>query len=299
MKPVSLNRLCTIGLGMCILVGCNQNDPTVRNNDKSDWAGVFKSQSRNRLSGSDSGSSGGLTNASSAAPSSSSGNWSIIVDVVQGIGHQSLADHAVQDLNGRIGGTGFWSRKSTNESTICYGRYESRDSNAAKSDLNKLKQWGATGKIRPRPFMLVPISENRIPTAAGSASDLQSVRDRADVTLQIGYYDRQFRDDEFGGDFRKAAEAAANQLRNDHNIDVYFYHGPNRSLITVGLFNNSVLTPVTKEEQQQARALEALRKQFPYNLWNGMTLRIARRGMIGTNPLKNEYTPSFLVRLPQ
>lgn len=84
-------------------------------------------------------------------------------------------------------------------------------------------------------------------------------------TLQIGYYDAQF-----GKDFRQAAEDAARELREE-GYEAYYYHGPFRSLVTVGLFteNDFVMKGNT---QAYGPRIKTLQDKFPYNLGNGRTL---------------------------
>lgn len=113
-------------------------------------------------------------------------------------------------------------------------------------------------------------------------------------TLQIGYYDRQF-----GQDFRAAAETAARTLRKEGD-EAYFYHGPHRSLITVGLFDRASafvrvenpLSPGTLVESYSP-AVREIQKKYPYNLGNGLTLIEKVRGkVVGEQE-------SALVRVPQ
>ena len=68
----------------------------------------------------------------------------------------------------------------------------------------------------------------------------------------------------------KAAEKAAAQLRTQGE-DAYFYHGPKRSLVTIGLFNDSDINVVNGSVVYSPRVKE-VQKRFPYNLGNGVTV---------------------------
>ena len=94
------------------------------------------------------------------------------------------------------------------------------------------------------------------------------------MTLQIGYYDEQY-----GEDFREAAELAAKELR-EQGDQAFYYHGPNRSLLTVGLFGQEDLVQHTTPGQdgrifvqtQYSQRVVELQKKYPHNLGNGLTL---------------------------
>ncbi len=102
-------------------------------------------------------------------------------------------------------------------------------------------------------------------------------------TLQIGFYDEAF-----GETFRKAAEEAAQVLRTEGE-QAYYYHGPNRSLITLGLFTDDDFVMENKATAYGPR-MRALQERYPYNLANGVTLIETRQGV-------RTEQPSFIVRV--
>ena len=91
-------------------------------------------------------------------------------------------------------------------------------------------------------------------------------------TLQVGFFDQEAKPDR-----RTAAEFWANQLRREEGVEAFYHHGPNRSLVTVGLFHQS---DFVREGQLDAYPPEAraLQKRFPHNLGNGSTVIERRRG---------------------
>lgn len=102
-------------------------------------------------------------------------------------------------------------------------------------------------------------------------------------TLQIGFYDEAF-----GPTFRKAAEEAVKVLRGDGE-QAYFYHGPNRSLITLNLFTDDDFG-LENKVTAYGPAMRALQERFPYNLANGVTIIETRRGV-------RTEQPSFIVQV--
>lgn len=125
------------------------------------------------------------------------------------------------------------------------------------------------------------------PAAGGDALDLRSQVGRGAYTLQLGYYDN-----EFGNDFRQAAEKAARTLRNDGH-KAFYYHGPNVSLVTIGVFGaESVSTNPRTGGTEYGPEVQALQKQFPHHMANG---REVIRYM--PNGTKTRET-SMLVRIP-
>lgn len=103
-------------------------------------------------------------------------------------------------------------------------------------------------------------------------------------TLQIGYYD-----DEYGKDFRAAAERAVVVMREDGH-EAYFYHGPHRSMVTIGLFSEKDFVREGVSSVYGPRIREA-QKTHPYNLGNGRTLIQKVRGeSVGEQP-------SFIVKV--
>ena len=112
-------------------------------------------------------------------------------------------------------------------------------------------------------------------------------------SLQIGFYDEAF-----GKEFRKAAEEMATILRED-GVEAYYYHGPNISMVTVGLFDDSDLVKrevrmpngLVSIQEGYGPRIKVLQEQFPNNLGNGATVIDKIDGQnLGPQP-------SFLVRV--
>src|SRR5690606_24048332 len=83
---------------------------------------------------------------------------------------------------------------------------------------------------------------------------------RAEYTLQIAVYESPDR-----AEAKRAAEQAALRLRRDGEL-AFYYHGPSRSMVTVGIFSE-------RDLQGPARAfgpaILAVQERYPLNLLNG------------------------------
>lgn len=76
-------------------------------------------------------------------------------------------------------------------------------------------------------------------------------------------------------EMRKAAEDVTAALRQEGEL-AFYYHGPNRSMVTIGVFDSSDFDPQTPS--YQSRRLMDARRKFPHNLYNGAGIRETRRG---------------------
>jgi len=97
--------------------------------------------------------------------------------------------------------------------------------------------------------------------------------------------------------FNERIEAAVEWVRDlrGRGYEAYYYHDTGRSLVTVGLFDESAVAPSQDGRPQYSDAVRALRakEEFSLNLENGMkTFSIQDDGTRAANP-------SFLVRLPK
>ena len=173
-----------------------------------------------------------------------------------------------------------WVWEDAKRAVVYRGRYPSPSIDKAERDLRQTRMLQIEGK---RPFESVELMP--VGASLSSASTDMDLRKHMGMhTLQIGAYDETF-----GPDFRAAAERAVIELRKQGN-EAYFYHGPNRSLLTIGLFSADDRDDVNGVEGYGARA-RALQQKFPYNLINGLTIKERVNGKdLGEQP-------SFLVEV--
>ena len=219
------------------------------------------------------------------------GQWAIVLDMLVGQGHDHYAQQRVRELSMQTGLTDFWSVNEGSRSMVYFGHYDSPKAAKAREDLTRVRDLIAAGRITASTANLMPVREPL--SGEVDEHDLRAVRTPGAVyTLQVGYYDEQF-----GPDFRQAAEQAVQAYRDDGD-DAYFYHGPNRSLVTIGIFGNAAAT-IDNTGSNKGKIVYhpfiiELQRKHPYNLGNGLTL------LVKDPATGNKYEqPSFLVKIPK
>ncbi|MDX1682597.1 MAG: hypothetical protein R3336_05720, partial [Phycisphaeraceae bacterium] len=161
------------------------------------------------------------------------------------------------------------------------GRYGDPSFPQARQDLRQTRLVMVDGE---RPFSqvrLVPIT-SETPGITGS----MDLRQHGGLySLQIAFFDHQY-----GPGYQKAAEAYARKLREEDGVEAFYYHGPHRSLVTVGIFDDHDFAREGAVHVYGARIRE-LQDKYPHNLANGHTL-IERMGN------EERTQESFVVRVP-
>lgn len=96
-------------------------------------------------------------------------------------------------------------------------------------------------------------------------------------------------------DARRDAEAAAARLRREGEL-AWFYHGPNRSMVTIGVFTPAVLEGKNRDGDAERAVLADLERRFPHNLYNGGGVQVKRGGLKNAKP---QLQSSTLVAIPE
>lgn len=183
---------------------------------------------------------------------------------------------------------------------IAVGSFEDPTSSIAKIELERVRQISVEGELPyARAFLAPPsgeLSRGSMPEYDLRNARAQHGRDAA-YTLQIAVFGREDGAPASDADidqFRKAAEDAAKALRAEGET-AFYYHGPNRSMVTIGVFTEDDHHLEQGIAVESAR-LRALRDRQPRNLLNGRTIiekvRSASGGMI------DREQKSFLVAIP-
>jgi hypothetical protein len=187
---------------------------------------------------------------------------------------------------------------------LAYGRYTGPNAPDAQADLERIRSLEINGG---RPFqsaMLAP------PENAGVGSipefDLRNCKKiyGADAlyTLQVGVYARTDRKPPTQGDlqdFRRLAEEAVVRLRREGE-EAFYYHGPNMSMVTVGVFDADAIEQDPLGAPAIASpAVQALRQKHPYNLVNGGAYKVRVRGVPENDPAAWRVQASLLVEIPK
>jgi hypothetical protein len=176
-------------------------------------------------------------------------------------------------LREQAGLADLWYTEGSVASTVYAGRFRDPRDERAQAMLRHVRAAQLDGG---RPFAqakLVPLSGAGTGEAVYNELDLRNYR--GSITLQVGFYDVNY-----GPNFRAAAEQAVATLRADGE-EAYFYHGPNRSLITVGLFTRAEALVPNGQTEMYSPAVKRLQERFPYNTMNGLTFERRENGVGG------------------
>jgi hypothetical protein len=177
---------------------------------------------------------------------------------------------------------------------IGFGRYN--DAGSARRELDKIREMVVEGD---RPFRAAALAPPVFEAIAGSIPDhdLRNVKTifgkDALYTLQVGVYGKSGGADATQkemAEFRAAAERAVVDLRREGE-EAFYYHGPRRSMVTVGVFTAQEYD--ANDSSRESPRLTVLREKYPYNLENGAGIRRKRPGQT-----EARIDPSFIVMVP-
>jgi hypothetical protein len=179
---------------------------------------------------------------------------------------------------------------------VAYGKYPAPDAPAARKDLDRIRAL-KVGEASPfAGAMMAPPVFEALPGTIPEY-DLRNVKkqygDRGAYTLQVGVYcrmDDQDPSDKEMAEFRAAAERAVVEMRRQGE-QAFYYHGPRRSMVTVGLFSDKDYD--LKNARVQSPAIASLSRKYPYNLVNGAGVKRKRPGQA-----EPTMDPSFVVAVP-
>ncbi|KAA0213391.1 MAG: SPOR domain-containing protein [Leptolyngbya sp. PLA3] len=183
---------------------------------------------------------------------------------------------------------------------IAVGSYDDPAQRIAQVELQRVRTIEIDGqKPYEHSFLAPPSGE----LARGSIPeyDLRNARrqygDKAVYSLQVAVYGRE--DDQKPTEtdltqFRAAAEKAATGLRQEGEL-AFYYHGPNRSMVTIGIFGEDDVK-VDRGVTTESARLQLARDRHPLNLLNGRTIVEQVRTSTGGKVPRNQA--SFLVKVP-
>lgn len=197
------------------------------------------------------------------------GQWAIPLERFSGGNRHAQARLLMQQISRQARQVDLWIEDFDGMSTVYAGRFDSANDPRARQMLERVRETEIEGT---QPFAhahLEPlVGQDR---RAGDALDLRQYSGY--YTLQVAFFD-----DAYPGDRRDAAVDYARELR-EQGHQAYYYHGPNRSLVTVGLFTyqeafitaDDPLSPGARVDAYSQRVLD-LQKEFPRNIANGYEL---------------------------
>jgi len=213
--------------------------------------------------------------------------WTALVATYDGDDRDRRAANLMRQLQRRPGVPALWTHQRGDSLIVYAGRYTDPLGDRAQQQLAKLRAVELDGEQPFSGTKFVNFAQHAGPeedTIGGQPTGQHDLKQFAGMySLQIGFYDS-----EAGEDFRQAAEKAVTELRAEGE-EAYYYHGPNRSLITIGLFTDEDLSSQSGITVYSPRIRE-LQERYPYNLANGRTL-IEKRGDV------TREQPSFVVQV--
>lgn len=212
----------------------------------------------------------------------------IVLESYAGSGHAEAAAArlpAVREALGREVRV----RTSEKGSAIITGSFPSADSPAAVEALSSVRGVVIDGQ---RPYALAFLAPAVAEADVGALPELNLTSARrtfgrqAKYTLQIGVYESKN-----PAERKRAAEQAAVILRREGDL-AFYYHGPTRSMVTVGIFGDKDFDQFSRP---RSPLLAALQEKYPLNLLNGqypIIERVPGQGGAG------RQQPSGLVSIP-
>ena len=253
-------------LGLGILPGCGSDGTPPPSQAKAPSESAIAAASPRTSAGAITRRDDSSTSAKPAAPEINvipEGNFTLMCQSFNGVGHERLARLAKETYTRATGRTGFFVFHDTDHSELLYGGYKSNDARVdpveaqrAEADLKWLRSIKGPGD-RPAfaRSLLIPI-----PTAdpAGNPEwNLANVDrdkpvtdpDRRYWSLVIAVYTSDVLDrDGRPGDRKQMAVDAVRQAR-DMGIPAFYYHGPSISHVCIGAWPRRA---IAEQESSQA-----------------------------------------------
>ncbi|MBX3385666.1 MAG: hypothetical protein KF768_03765 [Phycisphaeraceae bacterium] len=226
----------------------------------------------------------------------SDGKWSIAVMSLRGPERDEAAPIALARIRaeGRLP-EAFAERRSS-ATIIAVGKFDSPDDPQAQRELRRIQEILVNGvPAYSFAFLCPPEAEPKF----GAHPEYNLLRAKetfgsaAIQTLQVGVYARDDLKNPTEKDLaevRRLAESAAVKLRQEGEL-AFYYHGPRRSMVTIGVFDISDFDP--QIPGYNSPRLVAAKRRHPHNLYNGQGIR-ERNPQDGTSRLQ----PSTLVAIP-
>lgn len=247
---------------------------------------------------------GSLSNPAPEGGSVASDWWSIVIVAFVGDDAGARAEQGLHKVRVVGGLADAYLERRGAAVVIAYGRYDDASDARAADDLRRIQSMRIDNQTPFDGAILAPPSPERL---SGSLPelDLRNAvalfgKERALYTLQVAIYgkpDRSAATPEEIAEFRHAAEDAAVILRREGEL-AFYYHAPERSTVTVGVFGQSDYDPVNTPGIE-SDPLRSARERHPLNLVNGQAIREKIHGVKENDPRAHRLQPSFLVAVPE
>jgi hypothetical protein len=224
-------------------------------------------------------------------------DWTIVIAGFDKVAEVPLATAALARVRAQPGMGGAFLEERGKAVVVAFGKYPSLDAPAARADLDRIRGLTVEGGTPFAGAMLAPPVFDALPGTIPEY-DLRNAKaqagaDKAAYTLQVGVYcrlDDQEPSPKELAEFRKAAEKAAVEMRRQGE-QAFYFHGPRRSMVTVGLFGPDEYE--LRQSRLRSPAIARLMERFPHNLVNGAGVKRKRAGQA-----EAVMDPSFVVAVP-
>ncbi|MEI7656661.1 MAG: hypothetical protein WCK33_01195 [Phycisphaerae bacterium] len=224
-------------------------------------------------------------------------DWTIVIAGFDKVAEVPQANAALARVRAQPGLAAAFLEERGKAVVVAYGKYPSLDAPAARADLDRIRGLSVEGGTPFAGAMLAPPVFDALPGTIPEY-DLRNAKaqagaEKAAYTLQVGVYcrlDDQEPSSKELAEFRKAAEKAAVEMRRQGE-QAFYFHGPRRSMVTVGLFG--VEDYDLRQSRLRSPAIARLMERFPHNLVNGAGVKRKRAGQA-----EAVMDPSFVVAVP-
>jgi len=211
--------------------------------------------------------------------------WRIVLGTVSGPDAMERANEALANLREEANLPEAYVEPQGDGAIIAYGSFDDPESRSAQQALRRIRDIEVRGVVVFGSAFLAPPPSGR----DGARPELNLARvgeergENAVYTLQVAVYESDDR-----GEAMRAAEQAAVAYRRDGE-EAFYYHGPNRSMVTIGVFGPDDYDPNGGVMDQE---LADLRDRHPHHLYNGQGVRERLAGG------EARMQPTRLVRIP-
>jgi len=239
-----------------------------------------------------------LGGADGATPAAPWATWSIVLGVYEPAA-RARAQESLDWIRSVGGLTEARLERRGTGLVVAYGVYDGADDPKAQSDLARLRGTVVDGTRPYAGAMLAPPILEPTTTGRNSEWDLAGVSTShgpdALYTLQIGIYGRadgRAASAQDLAEFRASAERAVAEMRA-RGEEAFYYHGRERSTVTVGVFGQVDFDPIGMPGFQSP-ALRRAWEAYPHNLFNGQAIRETVPGVA-----ESRLQPSRMVEIPE
>lgn len=194
--------------------------------------------------------------------------YTIELETYRGPDRLRKAHARIRQLKEQAGLADLWTLDLDGVLRLYHGRFARENDPLARLALKQVRSLQINGDRPYDDAQIQPLDPRGGAASKRDYEDLNLRRfsDQGYLTLQVAVYDEAY-----GPEFRKAAEQAARALREDGDR-AFYYHGPHRSMVTVGLFTFDRHFVQEGKQRAYGPEIEKLQQKYPYNLVNGITV---------------------------